>query len=319
MSDVISQVKAMLTDAKGELTQAAIARESGLSEAVLSALLAGSYGNTVSKDTVARHESKLKKWLSTRAHAAEAQRRIGHKKPVWQPLPTADNIMEVLKMAQTLCRWGMVYEGAGVGKTVTAEHYKAEGTNVWILTACPFRNSETAVLQSLMKVLGQEFARRTRAEMSEVIEAKFKGSKGLLIIDEAQYYSDRVLNGIRILAEGRVGVVLLGNDVVRTRMSAIRTLSDMNPVWSRVISPLRIFTASPADIVQYLKAWGITDKDIIREAKRVIPTSAGALRSLESAVMRGLSLADVDNEPLSLAHFKEAWRMLELMKTEVPQ
>ncbi len=314
MSDVISQVKAVLAEAKGGLTQATVARESGLSEPVLSALLAGNYNGAVAKN-----ENNLKKWLATRARTAETRRRTGHQKPVWQPLPTADSIMDVLRTAQSLCRWGMVYEGAGVGKTVTAKHYQEEGSNVWILTACPFRNSETAVLQSLMKVLGLEFANRTRAQMSEAIEAKFTGTKGLLIIDEAQYYSDRVLNGIRILAEGRVGVVLLGNDVVRTRMSDLRTLSAMNPVWSRVISPLRIFTASPADIAQYLKAWGITDAGIIREAKKIIPTSTGALRTLESVVMQGLSLASVDNEPLSLAHFKEAWKTLEGMEGVVAQ
>ncbi|KGT33509.1 hypothetical protein HC02_28900 [Vibrio parahaemolyticus] len=53
------------------------------------------------------------------------------------------------------------------------------------------------------------------------------GRNGLVIIDEAQYLSDDTLNGIRILIEGKAGGMLLGNDVVRTRMTATRSKVNM--------------------------------------------------------------------------------------------
>lgn len=55
----------------------------------------------------------------------------------------------------------------------------------------------------------------TRARMSEAIAQRISGTNGLLLIDEAQYLSERILNGIRVLTDDRIGVVLLGNDVVK--------------------------------------------------------------------------------------------------------
>lgn len=310
MSNVIEQVKQALVDGD-DLSQARVAREAGISDAVLCSLLAGNYvGN------IPRNLGKLECWLKTRgktAQVVEAASTVSCKAPTWQPLPTANAIMGVLSTAQALCRWGMVYEGAGVGKTETAERYQSKKSNVWILTASPFRNSETAVLQTLCGVLKIKNPGRTRAQMSEAIEKRLKGTKGLLIIDEAQYYPDRILNGIRIMTERRVGVVLLGNDVVRTRMSNPKTSSDMTPVWSRVISPLRVFTASDADIEQYIQAWGITNESIITYAKEKIPGSTGALRSLESMLKLAITLATTNGAELSLGHIEAAWVMLDEM------
>lgn len=309
MSDVIEQVKAVLAAAGDSLNQAQVARQSGISEAVLSALIAGNY-----KGNVERNIAKLAKWLKTRVERNQkrAELKATHGES-WLPLPTSRRIEGVLKMSQALCSWGLVYKGAGVGKTSTALHYQQENSNVWIFTADPFRNNEMAVLQGLCGLIKIDFRGQTRAGMSSAIIEKISHSEGLLIIDEAQYLSERILNGIRVLTENRIGVVLLGNDVVRTRMSSPRSAVDMNPVWSRVIGCLELPTVARDDITHYLKeCWGIEKADLVRYACDKVPQSKGALRSLKMALRVATSIATSKSVELGLPEFKEGWRMVEV-------
>ncbi|MNF28243.1 hypothetical protein D3C84_89140 [compost metagenome] len=285
-----------------ELTQVQVAKQAGMSEAVLSALMAGTY-----KGNVERNLAKLGKWLKTRAESSKTQGLVRGPKDGWLPLPTAVRIQNVMKKAQGLRAWGLVYKGAGVGKTTTARHYQSENSNVWIFTADPFRNNEMAVLQGLCAQLKIDNQGLTRARMSEEIVKRVEGTNGLLIIDEAQYLSERILNGIRVLTDDRIGVVLLGNDVVKTRMSAPRTAVDMNPVWSRVISCLELPTVGREDIANYLKVWDIEDQEVVRFACDKIPQSVGALRSLYRLLQVATSIATSTSQTLSLIHIKAAW------------
>lgn len=301
MTTVIERVNAALA-ADSELTQVQVSKQAGMSEAVLSALMAGTY-----KGNVERNLAKLEKWLKTREESAKTQDLVRGPKDEWLPLPTSVRIQNVMKTAQALRAWGLVYKGAGVGKTTTARHYQSENSNVWIFTADPFRNNEMAVLQGLCDQLKIACHGMTRARMSEAIAQRISGTNGLLLIDEAQYLSERILNGIRVLTDDRIGVVLLGNDVVKTRMSAPRTAVDMNPVWSRVISCLELPTVSREDIASYLSVWGIEDKEVVRFAYEKIPQSVGALRSLYRLLQVATSIATSARQTLSLEHIKAAW------------
>lgn len=298
---VIERVRAALA-ANSELTQSQVAKQAGMSDAVLSALMAGTYTGNVE-----RNLTKLEKWFKTSAETAKTQDLVRGPKGEWLPLPTAVRIQNVLRMAQAVQAWGLVFKGAGVGKTTTARHYQSENSNVWIFTADPFRNNEMAVLQGLCDQLKIATDGMTRSRMSQAISQRISGTNGLLIIDEAQYLSERILNGIRVLTDDRIGVVLLGNDVVKTRMNAPRTAVDMNPVWSRVIQSLELPTVGREDITSYLKVWDIEDKDVIRFACDKIPQSVGALRSLYRLLQVATSIATSAHQALSLEHIKAAW------------
>ncbi|MNQ75763.1 hypothetical protein D3C85_905680 [compost metagenome] len=310
-TSVIDRVNNALVG-NSELTQVQVAKQAGMSEAVLSALMAGTY-----KGNVERNLAKLGKWLKTREDRVKTKELVRGPKGEWLPLPTAVLIQNVLKMAQAVQAWGLVYKGAGIGKTTTARHYQSENSNVWIFTADPFRNNEMAVLQGLCDQLKITTKGMTRARMSQAISQRISGTDGLLIIDEAQYLSDRILNGIRVLTDDRIGVVLLGNDVVRTRMDTIGTAVDMNPVWSRVIKSLELPTVSRKDIISYLGVWGIEDKDIVRFACDMIPRSVGALRSLYRLLQVATSIATSTHQELSLGHIKEAWGHIGVVTNEV--
>ena len=215
-----------------------------------------------------------------------------------------------MDLARTMRRWSMVYEGSGIGKTVTAEEYQRKHNNVWIVTASNLCKSARAILSELCESMNIKTSNMTVYRMQKAIAQELDGSNGLIIIDEAQYLSDDVLNGLRILAERKCGVFLLGNDVVRTRMSAARSQVNMNPIWSRMIRPTCIKVASKEDIKSYMQAWGIQDQEFFKAAYAIVPKTTGQLRTLADMIMLASSSASRNHEPLTPKHLAAAHHYL---------
>ncbi|MDF4337007.1 hypothetical protein BTZ05_24785 [Vibrio parahaemolyticus] len=301
MNDVIERVK--LARLEHGLTQRAIARESGVNEGSLSALL--KHG-TCAGDKQS-YLKKLEMWLNNRDHQQETRSTLAS--PAFLELPTAKRIMNLMSIAQNLSSWSMVYEGAGVGKTKAAEEYQRTHNNVWIVTASPFCKTSAYVIGELAEQLGVRGC-RTIATQTKAVAKELVGRNGLVIIDEAQYLSDDTLNGIRILIEGKAGGMLLGNDVVRTRMTATRSKVNMKAFWSRVISPAMIKHPVPDDIDMFVRAWGVTDAEILRYAQRITPQTEGQLRSLDNILKLASSRALSSGEPLNVEHVKRAHQKL---------
>lgn len=300
MSQVIEQVKQIKEREK--LTNRAISKQAGFGEQILSALLKDKY--TGNSD---EYIEKLRKWVNAQAErGVKTEFKNGLKEPEFVMLPTTKNLMGIMQVSQSLKRWGMAYEGSGVGKTEAAREYQREHPNVWIVTVSEFARTSMAVVDELAEQIGVDVQGMTLARKNARLMKALDGAHGLIVIDEAQYLSDNTLNGLRILAEGRAGVVLLGNDMVRSRMQATRSIINLRPIWSRTIRPMRIETSSADDITAYMNAWGIADSAMINYAKKMIPTTNGQLRTLGDAIKLGCSLADTNSEPLNETYLKRA-------------
>lgn len=304
MNNVIQQVVAIRDNEK--LSNRRIAKESGIGEGILSKLL---NNKPYTGDTKAQLQ-KLETWLKTRATKIEEFEKVALKEPDFLPLPTSEIIWKLMDMARTMRRWSMVYEGSGIGKTVTAEEYQRQHNNVWIVTASNLCKSARAILSELCERMNIKTSNMTVYRMQKAIAQALDGSNGLIIIDEAQYLSDDVLNGLRILAERKCGVFLLGNDVVRTRMSAARSQVNMNPIWSRMIRPTCIKTASKNDIKHYMQAWGIKDEALFKVAYDIVPKTTGQLRTLGDMIMLASSSASRSQEALTPQHLAAAHHYL---------
>ncbi|HIF9333043.1 TPA: AAA family ATPase [Photobacterium damselae] len=300
---VLDQVKALI--AQDKLTQAEVSRQSGVSQQVLSPLLKGSYsGNSE------LYIEALSNWINTYESGKKAMQQ-SFVEPLWVPTYTAKKLLNIMTISQALSAWTMAYEGAGVGKTMAARHYQKNNSNVWIVTASPNLKARRAFLAAIAREMNINANSMTIDRLDYEIMQKIEGSNGLLIIDEAQYVTDDALNGLRILTENRVGVTLLGNDIVRTRMSAPRSRANMNPVWSRIFKAHRIRNSTQKDIEMYLKEWGITDSEVIQWAYKVIPTTTGQLRTLRNLIKLASGYAVSDNSAITMTHMDKAFRYIE--------
>ncbi|MGR5240251.1 AAA family ATPase [Photobacterium damselae] len=299
---VIEQVKELIN--KEHLTQAEISRQSGVSQQVLSPLLKGTYTGSTGA-----YLERLANWLNT-YKSAKATRAHSFTDPEWVQTYTANKIEKLMQTAQALVVWTMVYEGAGVGKTVTAKRYQSKNSNVWIITASPYIKGKKAFLTTLARELNITVGTMTIDRLAYEIQQKIEDSNGLIVVDEAQYVTDDVLNGLRILTENRVGVTLLGNDIVRARMSAPKSRSNMNPIWSRIMVSKRIRNSTQKDIEVYLKAWGIKDSELIKWAFKVIPTTTGQLRTLKNLIKLASAYAVQEDSQIKLSHIEKAYEAI---------
>lgn len=299
MISVIDQVK-QIKGADKALNNRVIAKQAGFHESILSQLLADKYTGDSEK-----YLEMLRIWLTSfdrQNKELDKTAKSGLVEPKFVALPTSLKIIQNMGVAQSLKRVALAYEGSGVGKTFAAREYQRQNPNVWIITVSAFTNSRVAVLDLLADELGIEARRQTIATKCAKIVEAIDGADGLIVIDEAQYLSDDTLNAMRIIAEGRAGIALLGNDMVRSRMQATRSEINMRPLWSRTLRPMRIEASTKQDIDAYMRAWGIQDKEMIDTAKRHVPKTNGQLRTLGDAIKLGCTLAEGKSEDITTKH-----------------
>ncbi|WP_108945599.1 AAA family ATPase [Shewanella halifaxensis] len=310
MISIIEQV--MLIIKNDGLTQAEVSRQSGVSQSILSPLIKGTY-----KGNSEANMQQLQNWLNTYANNKAAKVELPTlNKPSFVKLPLASRFLGLMSMAQSEKFFTMVYEGSGVGKTMTAAHYASTNSNVWIITASDNIKSKKAFFSALARAMNIDTTGLTIDRIDYAIGQKITGSHGLIIIDEAQYVTDANLNALRILADNKVGVTLLGNDVVRTRMSAVRHRADMNPFWSRVMMPLKVTSTPKADIKAYLYAWGVNPEinpqyqKVIDWACTNIPNTRGQLRTLSLIMSMAVRMAQGRNECLGVEHLEPVYKTM---------
>lgn len=301
MNNIIGQVKIII--ARDCLAQADVARQSGVSPQVLSPLLKGGYTSNPEP-----HIEKLSNWLNT--YSAGKQTRAECKEPAWVDMPTSKKLLEMMRLSQGFAAWTMAYEGAGVGKTQAALRYKESHSNVWIVTASPNSRSRRAFIALVAREMGLLISGMSIDRIDNEISQKIIGSNGLLIVDEAQYVSDDSLNGLRILTENKIGVTLLGNDVVRSRMSAPKSRANLYPVWSRVLKSNKIVRSTSDDIEMYIRAWGIDDKSVIQWAHKTIPATTGQIRTLRHLLRLSVSIAKEAGDEVCVSHMESAFNFI---------
>lgn len=302
MNNVLEQVKIVIE--QDGLTNAEVARQSGISAQILSPLLKDKYTSNPEQ-----HLEKLANWLRTYQAGKETRREVSQE-PDWVETPTSKVLLEMMRLSQGFQAWTMAYEGAGVGKTKSARRYQKHNSNVWIVTASPNTKSRRAFLAAIAREMGINANGMTIDRLDYEIAQRIEDSNGLLIIDEAQYVTDDSLNGLRILTENRIGVTLLGNDVVRSRMSAPKSRTNMYPVWSRILKSRKITRSTQKDILAYIKAWGITDSAVVQWAFKTIPSTTGQIRTLRNLIRLAISIANEEGTSVGVVHMDKAYNFI---------
>lgn len=266
------QIRAAMQRDK-RLSQAILAKESGVSATTLNQWLGGKYpGDNEGID------AKLRLWLE----ADQARRAAGSAMPVapsYVSTPTSARILGALAYAQMAGDIAVAYGSAGVGKTSSILHYSQSSPNVWIATMDPSTAGVVTCLQEICDALGLDTGGGARA-MTKRIEKRVRDAHGLLAVDEAQHLSVAALDQIRSIHDATgVGVALIGNDGVFARMAGGRNAQQLDRLYSRVGKRLRLQQSTEADIVALIKAWGIDDSKCHATLIQ-IARGPGALRTL---------------------------------------
>ena len=293
--------KAVLEDGR---PLAQIARETPVAYGTLHAWRTGNY-----KGNNERVTGQVHQWLTTR-EARQRTRATLPTAPEFKMTPSAGRIFDVLEHAQTLPDFVLVTGGAGIGKTSAAQAYQRHASNVFICTIQPYVTSNKTLLDTIAEAMNVDTYWSIHMTMRQIIK-KLHNSQGLLVLDEAQHLSSGLLDQVRHIHDGaNVGVALIGNTTVFSRLGAVQRTANFAQLFSRVGMRLNLELPRKADITMLLNAWDLEDKDA-RETAMGIGRDAGALRAMTKVLRMAWGLASVAGlEKPGAREIQDAWLQL---------
>lgn len=273
------------------ITQREISRESGISQTTLSQYLKGSYPGAIEMV-----ESKLSKWLRSRKRKAKYAKILRGDKD-WANTPTAAKILSVLEYCHLAGLMGLIFGAPGVGKSRTIQNYSADYPSVWIAVMSGAHAGVSAALEEIAHALGlKEVPGRPARLLNEIIRALI-GTRGLLVIDEAQHLAVQALEAIRAIHDSAgVGVVLVGNEVVHARIAGGKRAALFAQLFSRIGKTLRIPGSQKADVAALASLYGVSSE---REIKTLwnIGRKPGGLRSVTNVLRLASVMAIGEDRP----------------------
>lgn len=254
------------------LSQAAAAREISVSPSALNQWLQGKYAG--SNDEV---EEKIEKWLAARDRHTEASGSLPEA-PRYFRSPSSEKIINALSYAQMAGNIACIYGNPGVGKTVTLRHYRETNPSVWIATMSPDSSGLVPALEEVAEAVGIRDLPGGARKIARAIRRKVEGTRGLLIVDEAQHLSVAALEQMRSIHDATgIGLVLAGNPEVYARLTGGNRSMRFAQLFSRI--GMRLFIPRPTigDVRALAAAWGVKGSGEIELLKEVA-SEPGALR-----------------------------------------
>jgi DNA transposition AAA+ family ATPase len=273
---------------------AQVAREANIPNGTFSTWLNGAY--TGRNDRIAED---AKKWVASLAER-DAARAIAPDAPTFQMTPTAGAMFELFAHAQHMPDLVVIAAGAGCGKTSSACAYTRRNPNVFKVVAEPCANGPRAVLEDLSRACG--IMDRTGTALhraSRVLVDRLRGSQALIIIDEAQHLTTPAIDQLRTIHDkAEVGVALVGNETVLSRLEGAGRTAEFAQLFSRVGMRLKRARPQRGDIDALLDAWSIEG---VQERKllHLIARKPGALRGMTKALRVAHMLAAAERRALT--------------------
>ncbi|EHH67593.1 hypothetical protein GMO_21640 [Gluconobacter morbifer G707] len=289
-------------DAKGmSLSQAA--QESGIAKGTLSTWIPGKYmGRTENVD------EKAQKWLDS-VQTRSQVRKLMPREPGFLETPSALIFRQVFEYAQTGPDIGLITGNAGVGKTMSAEAYRKETPNVWMMTADSSMRSPTAVLRELTEIV--DAAEKRGPRMMARLIRRVQGTHGLIIVDEAQHLQTESIDLLRTINDrAQIGLVFMGNEPLKGRIEGMSRDTSHAQIFSRIGMRKNRKQPQVKDTRAIFDAWGIDDANLFQLC-RWIAGQPGGLRSMNKTLRYAWMIAASDERnQITERDIQSAWSSL---------
>ncbi|ECL1758782.1 AAA family ATPase [Salmonella enterica] len=292
INEVINTINALISS--GQLTQMVVAKETGLSDATISAFRKGKY-----KGDNASVSESLIAWYGN-----WQRRNTLPERPQFVETQTVKELRDLFQSVRVMGCINVIVGAPGVGKTVTARDY-CSNPNTWMITLSPAHSSVTECLLELADALGLKDVSKNKGDLSRAIRRKLTGVQGLLIVDEADHLGVEGLEQLRAIQDASgVGMVLIGNPQGLSRASRY---GDLARLFSRIARAKQLKKAKIADVKAIANAWGITGENELA-VMQAIAEKPGALRVLTHTLNQAWIAANGKGSLLTEKHIKTAFK-----------
>lgn len=201
--------------------QVEAAAELGISPALVSSFLAGTYKTP---------HTMIPKIIEL--VRLNEKKKVSPKEPEFAETSVSKIVFNTISYAHLRGMVSVVYGDAGVGKTCAIREYVRKNRLALSVTISPTYASITGINELLAEQLGVR--ERVARKITKEIILKLKNSNRVIIVDEAQHLTVRALNHLRCISdESGVGVTLIGNEEVYSKMRGTGQ-ADFAQLFSRI-------------------------------------------------------------------------------------
>ncbi|EBS4105277.1 transcriptional regulator [Salmonella enterica subsp. enterica] len=294
INEVINTINTLI--GTGRLTQAAVAKETGVSDATISAFRKGKYKG----DNAAIAESLLV-W-----HENWQRQSALPEPPQFVVTQTVQELRHLFQAVRLMGCINVVVGVPGVGKTAAARDY-CTNPNTWMITLSPAHSSVTECLLELAGALGLDDTRASKGALSRAIRRRLTGTKGLVIVDEADHLGVDGLEQLRAIQDATgIGMVLIGNPRGLSKASR-HGADDLARLFSRIARAKQLRKAKKADVLAIAGAWGVSGEAELT-LMQAIAEKPGALRVLTHTLNQAWLTASGEGSALTEKHIKAAFK-----------
>lgn len=283
------------------ITQKQLARELGVSNAVLSLFLADSY--TGDNKKVAE---KIRQYL----HIGAVKRALTPDPNYCESLVNTKRVTEYLQMAHASNEILLLYGPAGCGKTTALKHYANNNNGVVYIESDATTGTPRAILLTILESIGGQPVGSTTQVMKNILDL-LKGTNRLIIIDEAQHLTERSFDTIRAINDKiGIGLVYSGNPSILKQMYGRRE-QEFDQLFSRIGLHCELANKySTQDIKSIFSGLDVSDKCI--EYLRKLAQNKGGLRLMIKQYKNAANIAAAFNQVLTIDHLQEAARRMSI-------
>ena len=294
--------KAHLDDAGLSIAQAA--GEIGRGESTISRWLHGTYPGDVPAV-----EALVARWLETQAEIAKRSLAAAGLDR-YAETGVAEQIMGALAYAQAEGDIVTIIGPSGRGKTRAAERYCASRSGAFYLAVSGSVFTLPGLLSEVSEAIGATVAVRSALAAEKAVITRMRGRNYLLVVDEAHFLRDNLLDELRIIRDrARCGLALVANESIEM------ALNRREQIAGRVGLSLNLETQPVADVEQI--AAGPLGRRPDKAELRILTAAArgpGGLHALRRLLGRAFMVARSQGRdhiacpPISSSPPMRAWR-----------
>lgn len=278
-----------------KLTQAAVGRALGKSQAVVNQYLQGRYAGDVAAidllvDNLLQRETEKQQAAKVEIPYVETT--------------TTKKVREILRLAHMEGEINVVYGEAGLGKTLALRAYANEYPDAILLEVDPGYTARV-VLQVLAERLGLN-SRDSIHDLSDSIIAKLKDSGRIILVDEAELLPYRALEVLRrIHDKAEIGIVLAG--MPRLLINLKGKKGEFVQLYSRIGFAFNLGNALPKADVAAIATQLLGNNEL---GDALYEACSGNTRRLSKLLRGVIRTSRINQQPVTARMIQEFARML---------